>query len=213
MEKNKTDEAWSDIQNWINIARASGRQIEVTTSNSDSSSILLQKTNDKENSYLDAIFTHTGGVLVDYGWLRILGSGSEVLPRSINSQNISEITKNSIIDQVILFGDDVLGGFFAINNGGFKGSIGEVYYFAPDTLEWEGLDISISNFLKWVFSDNFDEFYSIFRWKNWEVEVQNISTIQVLSIYPPLWSEDSSIEFRSRKAVPIEEVYDSITKK
>lgn len=206
-------ETWSEILDWITIARKSGRKIDFKTVNNNQFtvnnnqfSVFLQGSDNLNNPYLNTIVAQTGGILVDHGWLRILGAGSEKLPRNIYSWNKLVIMEKELIKQVTVIGDDVLGGIFAINNGGFKGLHGEVYYFAPDTLEWEGLDVLFEDFLKWVFSNNFQEFYSTFRWVKWEHEVQSISTNQVISIYPPLWSEGVPIGNRSRKPIPIKEM-------
>ncbi|OCX53155.1 hypothetical protein BEL04_02230 [Mucilaginibacter sp. PPCGB 2223] len=207
MSEKNINETWDQIQSWVNTAKSSQRQIEILHTHPHSATEVFQKTGINESSYLGIVITHTGGILVDSGWLRILGSGSEKLPRSIESWNFPGTGKQQRMPQAILFADDVLGGFFAINNGAFNTPLGEVYYFAPDTLEWEGLDVSFDNFLKWVCTDQFEEFYSAFRFDNWQTEIKSVSAEQFLSIYPPLWSDDVPIGERSKKAISIEEAW------
>ncbi|WP_211344408.1 DUF2625 family protein [Paenibacillus lentus] len=38
-----------------------------------------------------------------------------------------------------------------MNGGAFEGRLGEIFYLAPDTLEWESLDMQYSDFLNWAF--------------------------------------------------------------
>ena len=52
----------------------------------------------------------------------------------------------------LLIGDDVVGGFFAINGGGLGEEVGKAHYFAPDSLSWESLGVGYTDFLLWCFS-------------------------------------------------------------
>lgn len=205
MNEKKLNDAWQEIQECINSALSSNRKIDIVAVDTNQANDVLQKMSADMNIYLKAIITHAAAISVDYGWLRILGSGNKELPRSISVWNKSG--SEDRLSHATLFADDILGGFFAVNEGAFNGLPGEVFYFAPDTLAWEGLDVSVDNFIKWVFSDNFREFYSTFIWSNWETEIKNLSFDQVLSVYPPLWSESMSIEKRSRKGVSIDEAW------
>jgi hypothetical protein len=89
--------------------------------------LLVEKTKACETLYnlqvttrspLGAITYFTGVILIDNGWIRILGSGSEKLKRTIVSWNKGK-TFSQIGEQpkYLLVADDVLGGLFAINGG------------------------------------------------------------------------------------------------
>lgn len=39
------------------------------------------------HSILGTLIYHTGGVLIDHGWVRVLGSGSNVFSRDVHSWN------------------------------------------------------------------------------------------------------------------------------
>ena len=207
MNDAKADKAWLEIQGWIDTAREAGRKVETFATGSVQDVDSSVEVVGGQDDYLDAVIAHVGGIQVDRGWLRLLGSGCPMQPRGLGSWNLPGKDKKPRASRAILVGDDVLGGFFAINLGGLEGAVGGVCYFAPDTVSWKELDVTYANFLKWVFTDAFHEFYSDFRWDGWESEVQQVSADQALSIYPPLWTEGGSIDQRSRKAVPIEEVY------
>lgn len=45
------------------------------------------------------------------------------------------------------------------------GQTGHVYYFAPDTLEWESTELAYSGFLNWLAEGDFGLFYQSFRWE------------------------------------------------
>lgn len=104
-------------------------------------------------SALGAIAYETGGILVDDGWLRILGSGHARLGRDIAAWNEGKA------DGFLLVADDVLGGFFAINGGALGDDQGNLYYLAPETLEWEALEIGYTAFVEWAFSSQLRHSY------------------------------------------------------
>ncbi|MFG6489964.1 DUF2625 family protein [Roseateles sp. BYS78W] len=107
----------------------------------------------------------------------------------------------------LLIADDVLGGLFAINGGALGNELGMVFYLAPDTLDWENLALGYSEFLAWALSRGLSEFYQHLRWPGWQDEVAKIAGDRALSVDPFLWAEGPSIEERSRRAVPAEELY------
>ena len=106
-------------------------------------------------------------------------------------------------------GDDVIGGFFALDGGALGPGKGHVFYFAPDTLSWELLNgMEYSEFLVWSLSPKLSLFYQSMRWDGWEREVAGLHGDQVFSIYPFLSTvEGKSIASCSRKPCPIAEIY------
>ena len=102
----------------------------------------------------------------------------------------------------------MVGGFFAINGGYFGQELGKVYYFAPDTLEWENLNMGYSDFISWCISGNVDKFYESFIWKNSEEIILNTKRGQGISFYPVLWSkEGKEINKTRKKIVPLKELW------
>lgn len=156
-------------------------------------------------SSLGAVAYSTGGILLQNGWLRVLGSGHDNLPRTITSW-----TEKCKLDNVLLVADDVIGGFFALNGGYFDEGKGEIFYLAPDTLAWECLEMGYTDFLNWACTGDLSGFYEPFRWNKWETIVPTLDGNQGISIYPYLWSneaKESGIEKCSKKAVPLEELW------
>lgn len=81
---------------------------------------------------------------------------------------------------------DVLGGIFALNGGAFPGEMKTIWYFAPDTLDWENLEIGYTDFICWALTKQLGEFYADYRWPGWEHEVKVLTGDQGISFYPPL---------------------------
>lgn len=156
-------------------------------------------------SALGALAADTGGLLVDHGWLRHLGGGSPRLPRDLARWNLGDDTARC--DGAMLVADDVLGGFFAINGGGLPGKPGEMAYLAPDTLAWEPMGMGHAAFVGWTMTAALDEFYADQRWSGWEAEVAAVGGDEGLSVVPFLWADGPPIGERSRRPVPIEELW------
>jgi Protein of unknown function DUF2625 len=152
-------------------------------------------------SPMGAIAYETGGILIDHGWLRLLGSGNPKLPRSIVDWNAGRSSG------YLLFADDAVGGFFAINGGALGSDQGVVYYWAPDTLNWESLGLGYSDFLCWALSDRLNAFYESLRWPGWEESTQQLAGDQCFTFYPFLWSKQGSVESSSRKAISVAEQF------
>ena len=156
-------------------------------------------------STLGALAHETGGVLVDHGFLRMLGSGSPRLSRQLITWN----TECSVpLDAFIIVADDAVGGVFAIDTGAL-GAAGHVHYFAPDTLEWEDTELGHSEWVSWAFEGDLAAFYESMRWPGWEQEVAALGGDQTLGVVPPMWTEGNRLPIakRSRRAVPAKEQY------
>jgi hypothetical protein len=197
--------AWPLIQTWV--AEASN-PVEVLPPNLQSRAESLRAIQVTVGSVLGAIAYETGGLLVDHGWVRHLGSGHPRLTRSVASWNAGRTIRAP--DQsppFFLVADDVLGGFFAINGGAFATEPGDVCYLGPDTLEWQSLGVPHSHFVSWLLEGDLAEFYQGNRWDGWQAEVGALSGDMAYSFYPFLSAEAKSIDDRSRMPVPIEELY------
>ncbi|MHC1684697.1 MAG: DUF2625 family protein [Clostridiaceae bacterium] len=194
---------WKLIEEWLTEAENKVEILKTTKSKAEEVLYDLQVTT---KSPLGAIAYNTGGILVNNGWIRILGSGTKDFKRDISNWNNLN-AENLRLEKAFLVADDILGGFFAINGGLFEGEIGHIFYLAPDTLQWENLEIWFSEFIHWTFVGDLNKFYELFMWPEWENEVKDISIDFGISIYPFLWAEGEEVEKRSRKVVPIEELW------
>lgn len=152
-------------------------------------------------SPMGAIAYHCAGILIDHGWLRILGAGGhEDFSRSLPGWN------HERSERFYLVADDAIGGFFAMNGGAFgTADPGKLFYFAPDKLDWEALGLGYSDFLPWALSGRMAKFYESERWPGWEAETLGLSADQAINIYPPLFSKGPAVEQRSWRVVPVAE--------
>ncbi len=160
---------------------------------------------------MGAIIYESGGILIDDGWIRILGSGSARLNRSLPAWNKGKAF-HAYGDQpsFLLVADDVLGGFFALNGGGIADKdIGKIFYFAPDNLQWESTGLDYSNFIIFCFTGDLDGFYKGLRWKDWQKEVSTVGGDKVINFTPALYTKEAEdINTVKRTTISIQALWD-----
>jgi len=199
------DPRWPEVQSWLAAATNA-----VTVFPPDDSTRVeaLLGTQVTTRSPMGAIIYESGGLVVDHGWLRILGGGCSDFTRTVPNWNrdCGTMTGESP-PPFLLVADDVVGGFFAINGGALGDDTGKVYYFAPDTLDWEPLELAYTGFLLWVLSGDLQAFYTDFRWTNWVAEIADLSPDRAMNFYPFLSAEAESLDSRHRETVPILETF------
>ena len=205
---NTADPAWPLIQEWLAEAT---NPVEILPRNPAAAEAELLKTQVTTRSVMGAVVYETGGILIDHGWLRILGSGSAKLPRGLGSWNLGRTQSEPASPApYYLIADDAAGGYFALNGGGLDGTPGNVFYLPPDTLEWEDCELGYTDFLNWAFSGDLALFYENVRWAGWQEEAAALGGDSVYHFFPPLWTEEGAdIEQTSRRIIPIAEHYDA----
>lgn len=157
------------------------------------------------NSALGSIILNTSGIVID-NWIRILGHSSNNNRGIIEYNVIGENGEATKIKKMLIVADDVVGGIFAINSGMFPDGIGDIWYFAPDTLEWECLEMKYSEFIAWTVQGNIDEFYNTMRWSTWKEDCKSIKFDDAVLIYPFLWSNEIQLEKANKTVVSSEEL-------
>ena len=202
---NKTDPAWPLVQKWIDSAK---NKVEVLPVDSAKAKEVLYNAQMTTYATLGSVIYNTGGIMVDNGWIRILGSGSDRITRNIADWNKGKTIKE-YGDNIpyLLIADDAIGGFFAINYGGLGPDIKNVYYLEPNTLTWQPLGAGYGEFLIFCFDSDLSKFYKGLRWSTWDQFIANLDGTKSYSFRPYLWEKDTDIEKRSRKLVGIEEMY------
>ena len=165
----------------------------------------VEKIRISQESVLGTIVLHTAGVCVD-NWIRIIGQTCDVHNGILQYNFEKNISKTDMMSGMLIVAQDIVGGVFAINTSKFSDNMKKVWYFAPDTLEWECLDMNYAQFLAWAIQGNTDEFYSSMRWKSWEKDCENVDFDKGWLIYPFLWSQECDIETASKKIVPFTEL-------
>ncbi|MCL9806827.1 DUF2625 domain-containing protein [Flavobacterium amniphilum] len=203
---NTTDSGWPIVEDW---AKSAKNKVEILKLDSTSDEEALYNTQVTTRSPMGAIIYNSGGIIIDNGWIRILGSGNSKLNRSISMWNKGKsFVEYGNPATFLLIADDAIGGFYILNGGALGNDLGKIYYFAPDSLEYEPLDLTYSEFVLFCFNNDLNDFYKGLRWKNWKTDVKNLSYDKVYNFVPFLWTkEGKEIEKNSRKEVPIEEQY------
>ncbi|MNK63050.1 hypothetical protein D3C87_822510 [compost metagenome] len=202
---NKKDPAWPLVKKWIDSAK---NKVEILSVDSTKAKEVLYNTQISTYSTLGSVIYNTGGIMVDNGWIRILGSGSERLNRSVSEWNKGKTIKEYGDNMpYLLVADDAVGGFFAINYGGLGPDIKNVYYLEPNSLSWQPLGAGYGEFLVFCFDSDLSKFYKGLRWSSWNQFIANLDGTKTYSFRPYLWEEGTDIEKCTRKLVGIEEMY------
>ena len=157
-----------------------------------------------ENTTLAAVISCFSGLTIGK-LIRILGQGNS------ESQSICEI--NNVVNGIpntirgtLIAATDIFGGMYAMNVEAFDAPAGQIFYFAPDTLDWEPLGMKYSQFLYWALNGDTDKFYDTMKWNGWEQYADMTKFDQGILIYPFLWSKEVKIETASKNIVPFVEL-------
>lgn len=200
----KQDPCWPMMQDWIKNAK---NKVGVLPKSQPAADQALLETQVTTRSPMGAIIHETGGLLIDDGWIRILGSGSAKLKRTLPGWNKDVDNAVGANLPYLLVADDAVGGFFAVNGNTPAAAPGHVLYFAPDSLNREDTKLTYTEFINFCLDGDIKTFYEDKRWSGWEKDVKSLDGDMGYSFYPFLWAAGESIEKRSRKAVPIKELY------
>lgn len=203
---NKKDPAWPLVLEWIDSAK---NKVEVLIYDPSAARKTLYDTQVSTYSTLGAVIYNSGGIMVDNGWIRILGCGNPRLNRTVSEWNKGKtIVEYGDLPAYLLVADDAAGGFFAINYGAFGEDTKSVYYLAPNSLKWESMGLGYTEFLQFCFNGDLNQFYKGLRWSTWDKFIANLDGNKSYSFRPYLWTEGGvDIESCSRKLVATEELY------
>jgi hypothetical protein len=193
----RDDPAFPLVKQW---AVDAVRPVEFLPPSSSREDALVQ-TQVTTRSPMGAIIYETGGVLVDNGWLRFLGSGHPRLTRTLPGWNQNRG------EGFLLVADDAIGGFFAINGGALGEDVKNIYCFAPDSLNWEPLNIGYSSFMQWTFAGKLDQFYDWIRWSTWSEDVATLHGDRCFGFYPTLFTREGKGGTGKRGEISVEEAW------
>jgi Protein of unknown function DUF2625 len=203
---NTANPGWPIVKQWIDTAK---NKVEVLPADPTKARDALYKTQVTTRSVMGAIVFNTGGLLVDNGWIRILGSGSAVMQRTLPDWNKGKGFKEfGDTPDFFLVGDDAAGGYFAINYGPFGKDTENVYYLSPDNLQWEPLDMNYEDFIRFCFNSDLNKFYEGIRWSSWLKDLRRLKADEVFHMMPPLWSkEGKDVEKNSKTPIAADEEF------
>lgn len=158
----------------------------------------LNNLNIDKNSMLGQVITNTSGIFID-NYIRLFGNGSKDVSYNIYEYNLE--FKKYFDDNMIIVADDVFGGLFSVTK-----EKNNILYFAPDTLQWENLEIDYKDFIKYISSEKIDEFYKSYKWSTFQEDIKDIKFNQGILIYPFLWSNECDIKKKKKSIVPFSEL-------
>jgi hypothetical protein len=200
----RADPAWPEVQRAVADSQGRARILPTTRERGERTLVAVQYTT---RSFLGAIAYESGGLVVDHGWLRILGAGGPEMATSLVSVNRLEPNPTLAPDAVgFIVAIDVLGGIFVINTGDLPGPLGQVFYLEPDTLEWLDLERPYSGFVQWALAGDLQMFYANLRWPGWQQDLAALPLDQGLHVMPPLFAKPDPAFPTSRRAIPIDEL-------
>lgn len=158
-------------------------------------------------SYLGAMALNCGGIVADHGWFRLYGSGTDLLPDLATKNGLGQPTEESAPPGALLVGEDVVGGRFAIDGGALGVKPGEVCYFGPDTLSWDGLGGGYSAFVSALLSGGLGEVFASLRWPGWESEIRDLRLDEGIMLWPPPSTEEGKdVSQTTRRPVPMSQL-------
>ncbi|MDY4079599.1 MAG: DUF2625 family protein [Clostridium sp.] len=178
------------------ILKSSIKNVKILSPNTCNNT--LNNLNIDENSILGQVIINTGGIFIE-NYIRLFGSGDEKNSYNIYKYNLE--LKKYFDNDMIIIGDDVFGGIFSLNK-----EKNTILYFAPDTLEWEDLEITYKDFIKYASSEKIDEFYKSYKWSTFQEDIKEIKFNEGILIYPFLWSNECNIEKAKKDIVPFSEL-------
>jgi hypothetical protein len=203
---NTQEDAWPLVRTWVASAVRPVEILPVETTRGEATLFALQVTT---RSTMGAIALRSAGLLVDHGWLRVLGAGGDRIGDGLREWNA--LAGRPALDpplvNALVVAHDAIGGFFVLNGGAWPGQPGQVHYLAPDTYERQSLDLSYSAFLEFAMRGDLDGFYADLRWSGWEEEVAALQQNQTISMYPFLGFENTPIAARQRRPIPAREAW------
>ena len=195
------DPAGPLLTEWLEAGHVDAQVLEVEPARRDQCLVGLQVT---LRSVLGAVAYETGGILVDHGWLRLLGGGHGVLPSLYEALGLDEATT---APGYVVLGWDVVGGVFALDDGGLRGVRGHICYYAPDALQWEDLEFGHAEFVRWALTGGLTTFADDLRWEGWDAQSPLVSLDEVYLSDPPLWTPaGQDVDEVARRTVRVDEL-------
>lgn len=198
------ESAWPAIAALIDGPDSVARALPIAPADGQASLYALQVT---AASALGALALNCGGLLIDGGWLRVLGGGFKALPSIAEASGVRDPAATQGPSPYLIVALDVLGGRFAIDGGGLGINPGRVCYWAPDSLSWEDTGLGHGAFVHAFLSGAATDFYKDLRWPGFADEVAALALDQGLSLWPPPFTvEGKDLATVSRRPVPFVEL-------
>lgn len=155
-------------------------------------------------SILGTLAYETGGISIADGLVRLLGSGVE---RSIlQTATIAGCPIDGSYPDIIIIGDDVFGGLFALNGGRFGAERqGQVFHLAADDTVWVPLGVGHSDFIHWCLTGDLSALYEPLTYLD-VFAMRPLPPFEAtLSFYPFLWTKEGKDRQPSVRVISADE--------
>jgi hypothetical protein len=202
---NEEQPAWPMLQGWVSEAC---NKVEVLPAGAERAAALLEA-QVTTRSPMGAVIYETGGMLIDSGWIRLLGSGHEKLPGSLAEWNRSlgfDLLKGP---PLMLIAFDAIGGPFVLDGGGL-GRAGGVFYNGPENPEWHDTGLTYTEFLRFCLFGDLKAFYGELRWPGWENDLASTRGDHGFAFSPVLSALGPEVAERRRSVVPMAKLFSRI---
>ena len=200
------EDAWPTILGWLAGAPSLVEILACERQAGEATLLALQVTT---RSPMGALALRSGGILLDCGWIRLLGARGDRIGDGLVEWNAglggAPLDPPLVGATVVAY--DAVGGFFAINADRWDAPVGSVHYLGPDGTGWQPLGLTYSGLMQWSMSESVATFYDGLRWTGWEDEVAALAPDAALLIYPPPGFEATAIADRARRPVPARELW------
>jgi len=155
-------------------------------------------------SLLGTLAYETGGVSVAEGLVRLLGSGAE---RSLlRTAEVVGCRLDAGYPDVIVIGDDVLGGLFALNGGRFgPDGRGQVFHLAADDTAWMPLGVGHTDFVSWCLTGDLDALYGPLATLDAYAARPRPAFRATYAFYPFLWTQEAKVGTPDARVIAADE--------
>jgi hypothetical protein len=193
---------WEEVLEMLNT---SNKKIQIYNGAENIGTVEIETMEIARNSVLGVVVLYTEGIYID-NWIRVIGQRGKH-HNGIIEYNSEQMNGNSdFLRGTVVVAQDIVGGIFAINKSRFSEGQKKIWYFAPDTLEWECLDMNYAEYMAWLLQGDTDMFYDSMRWKGWEKDCKDVGFDKSFLIYPFLWSKECDLSTATKKIVPYTEL-------
>jgi hypothetical protein len=204
---NRDEHAWPLVLGWLEAARNLAEVLPTDRARGEATLVALQVTT---RSPLGAVALECAGISFDRGWVRLLGAGSERLRGLAGWNGLDGTLPEPRLEGAVVVAHDAVGGFFAWNVGEVLGKGRNVFYGAPDTLEWLDTGRGYAEFVQWLAQGDLATFYTDVRWPGWEGDVAALPADKGVLVAPPLFTKEGQqarFDRARRRAVPMHELW------
>lgn len=191
--------AWPRITRWITAA---GVKAVVRPAARAQGEAVIYRLQVSASASLGGLALNAAGLVIDHGWLRVLGAGDEGMAGLADWNNLSGGGQRP---RLLVVAHDAMGGIYAVNGGALAGPPGQVHFFSPQDITWTDTGLLHGAWLKAVLG-------GALSWRpDWvgrDEEIAALRPDEALLVEPPLFADDPQpMDTRTRRVVSAGELW------